>query len=404
MYKVMIVDDEVISQEIIQEFIESYLPDYQVVSICSNGQEALETFQHAPADIVITDIRMPVMDGLTLIEELNKLSKNYVPIIVSSYSEFEYAKSAMRLGVTYFLLKPLDFKELTHTLTASARSLDFKYLTSSTLTWLDDDRELYMTNILSGKYTVQETAMEHFSALDFPFSYEQSGGMCVQIHFLNTENWIYGKDTLLTAIANLMNLLYSPRFLLPLFRQKSKCDYLFIQEDHSMPDFQQLTEQVKQILGIAISAQPLFHFTSIEQLRIGNYSRIFSELKEEILLSEEEPQDIDKNTIQANIENAIAYMKEHYAEDLSRDDVAEKVYMSGAHFSRCFKMVTNTSYKDYLTEIRMQKAIELLKTNMKIQDIVQQVGYPAPNRFNINFRHYTSYSPSEYRIHVLKMM
>ena len=108
--------------------------------------------------------------------------------------------------------------------------------------------------------------------------------------------------------------------------------------------------------------------------------------------------------IQTAIDTAIAYMKEHCDEDLTRDDMAKKVYMSDAHFSRCFKMVTQTTYKDYLTKIRMQRAIELLKTDMKIQDISQKVGYPNPNRFNINFRHYTSYTPSEYRSQVLKMM
>lgn len=261
-----------------------------------------------------------------------------------------------------------------------------------------------MMNILSGKYTEKETAAKHFSRLNFPFSYEQGSGMCLQISYLNTDSWDYGKDTLVTAIANLMNLLYSPLFLLPLFRQKGSCDYLFIKKDDKEPDFGQLTEQVTQILDITISVQPLFHFSSIEQLRNGSFQRFSPKFMEEAPGSDkEEVQNLDRSMIEANIQKAIAYMKEHYAEDLSRDDVAEKVYMSGAHFSRCFKMVTNTSYKDYLTEIRMQKAIELLKTNMKIQDIVQQVGYPAPNRFNINFRHYTSYSPTEYRTHVLKM-
>ena len=405
MYTIMIVDDEVISQEIIQEFIESHLPDYRVISCCCTGQEALETFQRNPVDIVLTDIRMPIMDGLTLIEQLNKISKIYIPIIISSYSEFEYAKSAMRLGVTYFLLKPLDFKELTHTLTASARSLDLKHLTRRTMTWLDDNQELYMINLLSGKYHDRNAAAKDFSALDFPFTYEGGCGICLQIDLTNTDNWIYGKETLVTAITNLINLLYAPLFLLPLFRQKFSCDYLLIKDSDDLPDFTALTEQVSQMLEITISVHPLFHFSSLEQLRNGSFNRFVPEFQELSSIPEDtESQNLDRSMIQTSIENAIAYMKEHYMEDISRDDVAEKIYMSGAHFSRCFKMVTNTSYKDYLTEIRMQKAIELLKTNMKIQDIALQVGYPAPNRFNINFRHYTSYSPTEYLIHVLKMI
>ncbi|MCI9143300.1 MAG: helix-turn-helix transcriptional regulator, partial [Lachnospiraceae bacterium] len=112
----------------------------------------------------------------------------------------------------------------------------------------------------------------------------------------------------------------------------------------------------------------------------------------------------DNDVIRARIENAVLFMKENYALDLTRDMVAESVYMSGAYFSRCFKQVTGITYKDYLIEIRMQKAVEFLKTNQKISEIALKVGYPNPNRFNINFRHYTSYTPSEYRTYVLKMI
>ena len=52
----------------------------------------------------------------------------------------------------------------------------------------------------------------------------------------------------------------------------------------------------------------------------------------------------------------------------------------------------------------VQKAMELLKTNIRVADIAERVGYPNPNRFYINFRHYTSYTPSEYRTYVLKMI
>ena len=92
----------------------------------------------------------------------------------------------------------------------------------------------------------------------------------------------------------------------------------------------------------------------------------------------------------------------HYPEDLSRSDMARMVYMSDAYFSRCFKALTNTTFKSYLTKIRMEKAIELLSRDVKIQDIAQQVGYANHTRFSIVFRQFTSYTPSEYRTVVLK--
>ena len=61
------------------------------------------------------------------------------------------------------------------------------------------------------------------------------------------------------------------------------------------------------------------------------------------------------------------------------------------------------SFLNYLTTVRMKKAIELLGTRMKVNDIARAVGYQSRNRFFINFRQYTSYSPTEYRRLILKM-
>lgn len=401
MYRIMIVDDETSSQDIIKKYIETKLPSYQVCSVCSNGQEALEAFCKTPADIVLVDICMPLMDGLTLIEKLNEITHDYIPIIISGYGEFEYAKTAMHLGVAHYLLKPVDFKELTHSLEAAEHTLIFNRIAHDSLTWQDDDQESYLMNILLGHYTDSTIARKQFAGLGFPFPFENCNGLCIRISFSQTEQWAYGRDALYTAVCNMMNMLYTPLFLIPLFRKKNCCDYLFIPGECDPGAFEQLYENAFHILGIQISVCSISHFSSIEQLRTGTSTFYRNEVQGN-------PQDATAGTenenIQTTIETAIAYMKEHCEEDLTRDDMAKKVYMSGAHFSRCFKMVTQTSYKDYLTKIRMQKAIELLKTDMKIQDISQHVGYPNPNRFNINFRHYTSYTPSDYRSQVLKMM
>lgn len=400
MYRIMIVDDEITSQDMIHNYIKTKLPMYQVTSICQNGAEALETFQLCPADILLVDIRMPIMDGLTFIQKLNDISTNVVPIIISSYGDFSYAQTAMRLGVVHYLLKPLDFHELSHALDAAAQTLNFKRISYNPLSLSDDNQELYLYNLLKGMYKDKGTALNDFSELAFPFSYNKNSGLYIRIDFHNVDKWIYGWDTLLTALTNLIRMLFSPIFVLPTFRRKNGCDYIFICDDTVPTDFKALSEQVQQLLNITVSAQTIHSFPSIEQLRITALDTCDIESIKEL----EETESLDNTAIKSNIENAIAYLQEHYAEDLTRDCVAEKVYMSGSHFSRCFKMITGVSYKDYITEIRMKNAIELLKTSARISDIAQKVGYNNPNRFNVNFRHYTSYTPSEYRTYVLKML
>ena len=76
MYRVMIVDDEASASNTIRRYMETRLPEFEICAVLNNGPEAIRTFLHAPADIVFIDIRMPLMDGLTLIGELNKITRD----------------------------------------------------------------------------------------------------------------------------------------------------------------------------------------------------------------------------------------------------------------------------------------------------------------------------------------
>nr|WP_295680893.1 response regulator [uncultured Lachnoclostridium sp.] len=98
MYKIMIVDDEPLAQSSLVNYVHREYPELEIVSVCGNGNEAYEEFIHNPADILLTDIRMPVMDGLDLIQKLQEESYVFVPIIISGYNDFTYEKTAMRMG------------------------------------------------------------------------------------------------------------------------------------------------------------------------------------------------------------------------------------------------------------------------------------------------------------------
>ena len=175
----------------------------------------------------------------------------------------------------------------------------------------------------------------------------------------------YGRDKLFTAVRNLICLIYEPEFLLPLFDQENSCNYLFIGSRLPRASWQALYTQAQELLNVSISARLLFSFSSMEQLRTGNSFHKIMGLTDADLKNSLSPDEADTSLI--GIQKAIAYMKKHYAEDLTREHIAKEVYMSSSHFSRCFKMVTNTSYTDYLIELRMQKAMELLQDVYKRQ-------------------------------------
>ena len=99
MWKVMIVDDEKLICKLVQALV-----------------EALDMLQQYRPDILITDIRMPGMDGLELIKNAKKICPELEIIIISGYAHFEYARNALSLGVGNYLLKPIKQDELNETL------------------------------------------------------------------------------------------------------------------------------------------------------------------------------------------------------------------------------------------------------------------------------------------------
>lgn len=108
MYKVVIVENEKIVRKGLILTIDWQEMDAIIVGEAANGTEGINTILDKKPDIVITDIRMPEMDGLEMIQHLQKQNVNPAFIVVSGYSEFEYAQKAIRLGVVDFLLKPID--------------------------------------------------------------------------------------------------------------------------------------------------------------------------------------------------------------------------------------------------------------------------------------------------------
>ncbi|MFM1651071.1 response regulator [Brevibacillus sp. B_LB10_24] len=111
MYKVLIVEDEDIIRKGLVYKVDWLKYNCMVVERAVDGVDGLEKIRRLQPDIVMTDIRMPFKDGIQMLEE-SKPEYDYEAIIISGYSEFEYAKQAISLGVNEYLLKPIDFAEL----------------------------------------------------------------------------------------------------------------------------------------------------------------------------------------------------------------------------------------------------------------------------------------------------
>lgn len=124
MYSLMVCDDEQIVIESVKHIVENEFSNLKVIETARSGREAIEKTRTLRPDIILTDIRMPGINGLEAVREIQKTHGDVKFVIVSVYEYFEYAKQAVELGVSEYLVKPVKKTSLVDTLTRLIRQLD----------------------------------------------------------------------------------------------------------------------------------------------------------------------------------------------------------------------------------------------------------------------------------------
>jgi YesN/AraC family two-component response regulator len=106
---VLFVEDEELLRAIYERILEKYV---ERLYVAQNGKEGLEVYEKVKPDLIITDIQMPVMDGLEMIDVIRKEDQRVRIVILSAYGEAEYFMDAIKIGVNSFLIKPVETKKL----------------------------------------------------------------------------------------------------------------------------------------------------------------------------------------------------------------------------------------------------------------------------------------------------
>ena len=157
-YKIMLVDDEEEVRTSIIRKIDWQDAGFEVIGDAENGKEALEKIEQNEPDVVLTDIRMPYMDGLEMAEMIRQRYPSMKLVIFSGFDEFEYAKKAIKLNVIEYILKPVNVEELTAILKKIKKSLDeeiaqkrnVNLLRESYIKSLPTIREHFLNDLLHG--------------------------------------------------------------------------------------------------------------------------------------------------------------------------------------------------------------------------------------------------------------
>lgn len=172
MYKVVLVDDEILTREAIAENTPWEDAGFMLAGTAENGKDAIAIIDSVHPELVITDITMPVMDGLDLSKYIRDNHPGTSVIIISGYNEFEYAKRALSYGVMEYLLKPFTPNEFMNTLVKARESLSKKITKEAQIETLKAEKEmnktklqkLFVQDLLEGRATSRNliSQMENF--------------------------------------------------------------------------------------------------------------------------------------------------------------------------------------------------------------------------------------------------
>lgn len=406
MYRLLIVDDESTIRKGMLTCINWKEYGIGTIDEADNGAVALKKALLLKPHILLTDIRMPVMDGMELSHHIREKLPDCKIVIMSGYDEFAYAKSLMRMKVADYLLKPIAEDELMAVIVRLIKEIKEEEAHKSSR--LATDKLLhenlpqlkcnFISQIIDGAFSDIGEVAKRAAVLDINIS----------VHSREFRAMVIAPDSLSAASnqqdANEAELTQSEIIsIVEELISKSASGFLcgnhfdnFIGLICSEPgnelDPDLLSHNIryaaKERLGVTVFVSIGPAVRSIAGIN-GSYQKALSELDEKRYKG--------KRTF---VQIALRYMEEHYNTDISLTDVAEISFVTPNYLSKIFKEEMDVSFVDYLNQLRVEKAKELLlHTNLKTYEIAEKVGYKDYKYFSIMLKKFTGFSPREYRRH-----
>lgn len=431
MMRVFIADDEEIIRDGIRNCIEKEQERFLFAGEAPDGEMALPMLMEMKPDVLITDIRMPFMDGL----ELAKVVRRTMPwlriVFLSGHDEFEYAQKAVSLHADAYLLKPVSSAQLLETLGQVAEQIEqeqqqLRSAGANSRSEREEDvlREHFLNDLLSGSVPTAEAAVQG----------ERWGLLLTAKQYLVCivrlpESYRTAKDTLLQASACAEDGVFgSTDFagvqhefdfsaggsLADKLRHAAPEDVPRIVEgyfgDSAAQDMQSVLYRYYLLMNLLVTASQL-----ADEVQAGSIpppedpQAVFSQAATlegtkacaaEVLGRMTRLCYRHQNVrYSAEISRAKEFIRENYADSgISLHMVAAEVGFSPNHFSTVFSQETGQTFVEYLTAVRIEAAKHLLtEGNSRMSDIAFDVGYQDSHYFSYLFKKHVGVSPREYR-------
>lgn len=389
MRKIAIIDDDHNSLEGMREVIPWHMLDCQWIGEARDGQEGLELIRRASPDIVITDIYMPVIDGLEMIQQLKDDDFQGKIIILSGYSDFEYARKALRLQVDDYLSKPVTVDEIVTVLEKVIRSLDERNASKTTEEELRQNLDLHLKiSVRHGKNTLHG-GMDKFGIADTQASpLIKSDVISRSLQFSQELTDILSHQNSLSAEQMV------PGYIKDL-REKEVSIHWQIQS---------IAKGIWSVLSASLlmeseTVSQLYHQQSVILNEIESVNSL--EQLEALIINQMIPLYVKHSNMaefkhKKTVECMVQYAKCSYSQDITLNDMSSKLFMSRNYLNRIFKQVMGETFKDYVIRLRMEKAKALiLEGDLLIYEIAEKVGYKNIPYFSTIFKKYFGVNPSD---------
>jgi YesN/AraC family two-component response regulator len=365
MYRVMIVDDEPLIREGMRTLIEWEYYGFKVVAVARDGNDALAQYDDAAPDLMIIDIRMPVMDGLQLIEAVRKQNNRTHYLILSGYSDFDYAKRAIHSKVDGYILKPVDEDELVQYMMMIRTQLDKEFADDP-----HDDRrssrDFFGKEVQFGATTLKAESIDLTPYIDklyfaLDIGNKESASLLLQQ---------IGNDIVKTDISEQLIKTQYVQLFVTVIHKLLQGHLTLKSSEH------EFTEWIARI----------YKQTTFMTMQI------FIDSQLSVIMDR-----IGLNNPHTLVKRMADMIQRNYSENLKLESLAEVFNYNSAYLGKLFKNHTGENFNTYLDRVRINKAKELLDQGLKVYQVAELVGYTNVDYFHTKFKKYVGKAPKAYQ-------
>jgi len=417
MLRILLVDDEPLVLIGLQGMLEWEKLGYTVCGTARNGKQALETIEREKPDIVVADVKMPLMDGLTLARTCRERGPLPAFIMLTSFEEFDYIKQAMGAGVVDYLVKlDLTPESLKSALARAAEKVKKERallgempvqesLSESVRTY----QERFFVRLYAGLFQDESELEQPLQHMEIDLKSDSylvaSCELCANTELAPAQQLKLSFSCARMLENTLQN--YLPCYVTG--ADAMRCNVLFclsaVQCQNYRAVLRPLLERASQILYNYFTVRLLWAVGRPTSSLLGLARRCRENAHLQPILTEENPiqfVEVGDGDTTAGKMQVVAqvqeYIQNHLSEKLTLADVAAVFNFSPNYLSQLFGKYGDSGFVEYITETRIAAAKEMLEQgDLKVYEIAEKLGYESSFYFSKVFKKVTGLSPREYQ-------